>query len=71
MAAIVIWRTVIGHPMIIAVKSVERADHLLRTVIELDGATASKLAETLEMPLSSVYDYLHDVRVAWLRRRVG
>ena len=44
--------------MTIAVKSVERADRLLRTLVELEGATASELADELEMPLSSVYDYL-------------
>lgn len=44
--------------MTISVKSVERADRLLRTLVELEGATASELADELEMPLSSAYDYL-------------
>lgn len=44
--------------MIIVVKSVERADRLLRTLVELEGVTASELAAELDMPLSSVYDYL-------------
>lgn len=44
--------------MTIAVKSVERADRLLRTLVELEGATASELADEVDMPLSSVYDYL-------------
>lgn len=44
--------------MSIVVKSVERADRLLRTLAELEGATASELAEEVDMPLSSVYDYL-------------
>lgn len=44
--------------MPIEVKSVARADRLLRTLVELEGATASELAEEVDIPLSSVYDYL-------------
>lgn len=44
--------------MTIAVKSVKRADRLLEALADLEGATASELAEEVNMPLSSVYDYL-------------
>ncbi|SEH18071.1 transcriptional regulator, IclR family [Natronorubrum sediminis] len=44
--------------MTIEVQSIERADRLLQTLVDVEGATASELADEVDMPLSSVYDYL-------------
>jgi len=57
-AGTIIWNGVIGNRMTIEVKSVERADRLLRTLVDLEAATATELSDELEIPLSSVYDYL-------------
>lgn len=40
------------------VKSVERADRLIRTLLDLERASVTELSEELDMPLSSTYDYL-------------
>lgn len=40
------------------VQSVERADQLVRRLLEKENATVSELAEELELPLSTAYDYI-------------